>query len=86
MSRENSFSSLSSLVSAASAAPTSFSGRRTSMPSASRKFQRRSPTIDDGLHLLADVRMLRQQIEEILRAGLGALADHERQRLNGPGV
>src|SRR5205814_9188620 len=44
MSRENSFSSLSSLLSSASALSTSFSGRRTSTPSLSRRFQRRSPT------------------------------------------
>src|SRR4029077_5395504 len=44
MSRENSRSSLSSLVSVARALPTSFSGSRTSSPSLSRKFQRRSPT------------------------------------------
>src|SRR6185312_7161184 len=44
MSRENSRSSLSSLLSSASALPTSFSGRRMSRPSFKRKFQRRSPT------------------------------------------
>src|SRR6266516_163717 len=44
ISRENSFSSLSSLLNAASAVPTSFSGNRMSRPSLSRRFQRRSPT------------------------------------------
>src|SRR5205085_4344080 len=44
MSRENSRSSRSSFVSAASALPTSFSGSRTSRPSFNRRFQRRSPT------------------------------------------
>src|ERR1700736_4485599 len=44
MSRENSLSSLSSLLRTASALPTSFSGRRISRPSFSRRFQRRSPT------------------------------------------
>src|ERR1700688_1592149 len=44
ISRENSFSSLSNLLNAASALPTSFSGNRTSRPSLSRRFQRRSPT------------------------------------------
>src|SRR5450631_1173854 len=44
ISRENSRSSLSSLLNAASALPTSFSGKRISRPSLSRRFQRRSPT------------------------------------------
>src|SRR5207245_5753026 len=44
MSRENSRSSLSSLLNTASALPTSFSGRRMSRPSFSRRFQRSSPT------------------------------------------
>src|SRR5450631_3351700 len=43
MSRENSLSSLSSLLSTASAVPTSCSGSLTSRPSLSRRFQRRSP-------------------------------------------
>src|SRR6266853_3137571 len=44
ISRQNSLSSLSSLLNAASALPTSFSGKRMSRPSLSRRFQRRSPT------------------------------------------
>src|SRR6476660_3121898 len=44
ISRENSWSSLSSRLSAASALPTSLSGSRISTPSLSRRFQRRSPT------------------------------------------
>src|ERR1700738_3259174 len=44
MSRENSLSSLSSLLKLASALPTSFSGRRISRPPLRRRFQRRSPT------------------------------------------
>src|SRR3984893_9651439 len=43
-SRENSRSSLSNLLNAASALPTSFSGSRMSRPSLRRRFQRRSPT------------------------------------------
>src|SRR6266853_3646454 len=44
MSREKNRSSLSSLLSVASALPTSFSGKRISRPSFRRRFQRRSPT------------------------------------------
>src|SRR5579864_2101128 len=44
MSLEKRWSSLSSALKVASASPTSFSGRRISMPSLSLRYQRRSPT------------------------------------------